>query len=96
GIAEGSFFAPTLLLCRDGHRNDAVHDVEAFGPVSTIISYNGIDEALELAARGKGSLVSTLVTREPAGGPTVQLDVGTGPAQSRKQGRVLTLTRGPD
>ena len=51
GVSEGAFFAPTLLLCRDGQRNDAVHDVEAFGPVSTIISYSGIDEALVLAAR---------------------------------------------
>ncbi|MBZ2207802.1 phenylacetic acid degradation bifunctional protein PaaZ [Massilia soli] len=66
GVANGAFFAPTLLLCRDAMNNDAVHDIEAFGPVSTMMTYEGIDEALELAARGKGSLVSTLVTREPA------------------------------
>jgi oxepin-CoA hydrolase/3-oxo-5,6-dehydrosuberyl-CoA semialdehyde dehydrogenase len=30
-VANGAFFAPTLVLCRDGTRNDAVHDVEAFG-----------------------------------------------------------------
>ncbi|MGZ3183668.1 MAG: phenylacetic acid degradation bifunctional protein PaaZ [Telluria sp.] len=66
GCASGSFFSPTLLLCRDPKNNDAVHDVEAFGPVSTMMTYDGIDEALELAARGKGSLVSTLVTKEPA------------------------------
>jgi oxepin-CoA hydrolase/3-oxo-5,6-dehydrosuberyl-CoA semialdehyde dehydrogenase len=66
GVANGAFFSPTLLLCRDAMNNDAVHDIEAFGPVSTMMTYEGIDEALELAARGKGSLVSTLVTREPA------------------------------
>ena len=66
GVANGAFFSPTLLLCRDAMNNDAVHDVEAFGPVSTMMTYEGIDEALELAARGKGSLVSTLVTKEPA------------------------------
>ena len=66
GVAEGSFFSPTLLLCRDALSNDAVHDVEAFGPVSTMMPYDGIDEALALAARGKGSLVTTLVTKEPA------------------------------
>ena len=66
GVAEGAFFAPTLVLCRDGMRNDAVHDIEAFGPVSTLMPYAGIDEALALAARGKGSLVSTIVTRDPA------------------------------
>jgi oxepin-CoA hydrolase / 3-oxo-5,6-dehydrosuberyl-CoA semialdehyde dehydrogenase len=66
GAENGAFFSPTLLLCRDAMRNDAVHDVEAFGPVSTLMTYNGIDEALALAARGKGSLVSTLVTKDPA------------------------------
>ncbi|HYE41008.1 MAG TPA: phenylacetic acid degradation bifunctional protein PaaZ, partial [Ramlibacter sp.] len=66
GAHSGAFFCPTLLLCRNPMDNDAVHDVEAFGPVSTMMTYDGIDEALELAARGKGSLVSTLVTREPA------------------------------
>jgi oxepin-CoA hydrolase/3-oxo-5,6-dehydrosuberyl-CoA semialdehyde dehydrogenase len=66
GCANGAFFAPTLLLCRNPRQNDAVHDVEAFGPVSTLMTYDGIDEALALAARGKGSLVSTLVTKEPA------------------------------
>ncbi|HEY0490933.1 MAG TPA: phenylacetic acid degradation bifunctional protein PaaZ [Telluria sp.] len=66
GVANGAFFSPTLLLCRDAMNNDAVHDVEAFGPVSTMMTYEGIDEALELAARGKGSLVSTLVTKDPA------------------------------
>ena len=45
--------------------NDAVHDVEAFGPVSTLMPYDDFDEALALAARGRGSLVGTLVTRDP-------------------------------
>ncbi|MCG2586241.1 phenylacetic acid degradation bifunctional protein PaaZ [Massilia sp. TS11] len=66
GVEEGAFFCPTLLLCRDATRNDAVHDVEAFGPVSTMMAYEDLDEALALAARGKGSLVSTLVTKDPA------------------------------
>jgi oxepin-CoA hydrolase/3-oxo-5,6-dehydrosuberyl-CoA semialdehyde dehydrogenase len=66
GVAEGAFFAPTLLLCRDPLHHDAVHDVEAFGPVSTLMSYDDLDEALALAARGRGSLVGTLVTRDAA------------------------------
>ena len=66
GVANGAFFSPTLLLCRNAMTNDAVHDIEAFGPVSTMMTYEGIDEALALAARGKGSLVSTLVTKDPA------------------------------
>ncbi len=59
-VASGAFFSPTLLLCRNAMVNDAVHDVEAFGPVSTLMTYTDIDEALALAARGKGSLVTTL------------------------------------
>jgi oxepin-CoA hydrolase/3-oxo-5,6-dehydrosuberyl-CoA semialdehyde dehydrogenase len=66
GAANGAFFSPTLLLCRNALVNDAVHDIEAFGPVSTMMTYKDIDEALELAARGKGSLVTTLVTKDPA------------------------------
>jgi oxepin-CoA hydrolase/3-oxo-5,6-dehydrosuberyl-CoA semialdehyde dehydrogenase len=66
GVAEGAFFSPTLLLCRDGWANGAVHDVEAFGPVSTLMPYDDLDEAVALAARGRGSLVATLVTRSPA------------------------------
>lgn len=66
GCGDGAFFAPTLLLCRNASINTAVHDIEAFGPVSTIMTYGDIDEALDLAARGKGSLVTTLVTKDPA------------------------------
>ena len=43
-----------------------VHDIEAFGPVSTLMPYDDIDEAVALAARGRGSLVGTLVTADPA------------------------------
>ncbi|WP_119157608.1 phenylacetic acid degradation bifunctional protein PaaZ [Caldimonas tepidiphila] len=65
GVQEGAFFAPTLLLSRDPRTHDAAHEVEAFGPVSTLLPYEDIDEALELAARGRGSLVATLVTHDP-------------------------------
>ncbi len=87
GAADGAFFAPTLLLCRDGLRNEAVHDIEAFGPVSTIISYGDIDEALALAARGKGSLVATLVTRD------ARIAAHAVPLIAASHGRVLILER---
>ena len=48
-------------------KNDAVHDVEAFGPVSTLMPYDDFDEAIALAARGRGSLVATLVTPRSEG-----------------------------
>ncbi len=65
GVGEGAFFQPTLLLARDP-QSHAAHDVEAFGPVSTLMPYNGIDEAVALAAKGQGSLAGTLVTKDAA------------------------------
>ena len=65
GAADGAFFAPMLLACRQPLSTDAVHDIEAFGPVSTLMPYDGLDQALALARRGKGSLVATLATRSP-------------------------------
>ena len=64
-VAGGAFFAPTLLCCDQPLSNLAVHDIEAFGPVSTLIPYDGLDEALALAKLGRGSLVASLVTRDP-------------------------------
>jgi oxepin-CoA hydrolase/3-oxo-5,6-dehydrosuberyl-CoA semialdehyde dehydrogenase len=87
GVAEGAFFAPTLLLARNPLNDDSVHDIEAFGPVSTLMAYDGLDEALALAARGKGSLVATLVTKEPA---TAARFV---PAAAATHGRLLVLDR---
>ncbi|MBV8500605.1 MAG: phenylacetic acid degradation bifunctional protein PaaZ [Paucibacter sp.] len=69
GVGEGAFFAPTLMLCRDPLANETVHSVEAFGPVSTLMPYSdsgGFDEALALAAKGRGSLVGSVVTKTPA------------------------------
>jgi oxepin-CoA hydrolase/3-oxo-5,6-dehydrosuberyl-CoA semialdehyde dehydrogenase len=87
GVAEGSFFAPTLLLARNAMADDAVHDIEAFGPVSTLMPYEDLDEALALAAKGKGSLVGTLVTREPA------IAARFVPAAAATHGRILVLDR---
>lgn len=65
GVDGGAFFAPTLLLSRSGSDAAAVHDIEAFGPVSTLIGYDEPDEAVALAARGRGSLVASLMTADP-------------------------------
>jgi oxepin-CoA hydrolase/3-oxo-5,6-dehydrosuberyl-CoA semialdehyde dehydrogenase len=87
GAEHGAFFAPTLLLCRDPHGNDSVHEVEAFGPVSTLMPYQDIDEALALAAKGRGSLVATLVTRDPA------IAAKAIPVAAMHHGRLLVLDR---
>jgi oxepin-CoA hydrolase/3-oxo-5,6-dehydrosuberyl-CoA semialdehyde dehydrogenase len=57
----GAFVAPTLLLCEDAAR-DEPHDVEPFGPVTTVIPFRSTEEAIDLAARGRGSLTGSLVT----------------------------------
>jgi oxepin-CoA hydrolase/3-oxo-5,6-dehydrosuberyl-CoA semialdehyde dehydrogenase len=85
GVAEGAFCAPTLLLARDPHAEGGAHDIEAFGPVSTLMAYDDIDEALVLAARGKGSLVASLVTKDP------QIAAKAIPAAAAWHGRLLVL-----
>ena len=57
--AAGAFMAPTLLQATDP-RSETVHTTEAFGPVSTLVGYRGLDEAVELVAAGGGSLVASL------------------------------------
>ncbi|MRI33624.1 phenylacetic acid degradation bifunctional protein PaaZ [Endozoicomonas sp. OPT23] len=58
----GAFYPPTLLYCDKPFETDAPHSIEAFGPVSTLMPYNNIDEAIELAQLGKGSLAGSIVT----------------------------------
>ncbi len=83
-VADGAFFSPTLLLARDA-ANSAAHDVEAFGPVSTLMPYADLDEAVRLAARGQGSLVATLVTGDAATAAKLI------PAMAALHGRLLVL-----
>ena len=61
---NGAFLAPTVLTF-DNARAERVHDTEAFGPVVSIIGYTSIDDAIELAALGKGSLVASVITHDP-------------------------------
>lgn len=65
GDAEkGAYLNPVLLHCARPAEAQAVHDVEAFGPVSTVMPYDEIEEAVSLARRGKGSLVSSVFTND--------------------------------
>ena len=61
----GAFLSPLLLLNDKPFTSTATHDIEAFGPVSTIMPYQHMDEAIELSKKGKGSLCSTIVTADP-------------------------------
>ncbi|MEM8705940.1 MAG: phenylacetic acid degradation bifunctional protein PaaZ [Actinomycetota bacterium] len=56
---RGAFMAPTLLLANDA-AGSAAHTVEPFGPVATLMGYDGIDDAVDLVARGRGSLVASV------------------------------------
>ncbi|MCE2712013.1 MAG: phenylacetic acid degradation bifunctional protein PaaZ [Cryomorphaceae bacterium] len=58
----GAFFSPILFRNNDPFNKTDVHDIEAFGPVATLMPYKNLDEAIELARMGKGSLVSSIVT----------------------------------
>ncbi len=63
--AVGAFISPLLLRCDDSSRAEP-HEIEAFGPVTTIMGYGGTDEVIELAARGLGSLTGSIVTGDAA------------------------------
>lgn len=58
----GAFFPPTLLLCQQPDETPAVHELEAFGPVATVMPYHDGEHAMALARAGQGSLAGTLVT----------------------------------
>jgi oxepin-CoA hydrolase/3-oxo-5,6-dehydrosuberyl-CoA semialdehyde dehydrogenase len=83
---RGAFLPPILLRCDDGAAT-APHDVEAFGPVSTVLPYDNLDDAVSLAARGQGSLVGSLVTHDPS--VARQIVLGIAP----HHGRILVLDR---
>ncbi|HVP37770.1 MAG TPA: phenylacetic acid degradation bifunctional protein PaaZ [Candidatus Saccharimonadales bacterium] len=87
GHERGAFFAPALLVARDALRSRAVHEVEAFGPVTSVLGYTSTEELIELVARGGGSLVSTVVTNCDAVAREIVL--GIAPAH----GRVHLLNR---
>ncbi len=62
--SKGAFFLPTVLHCDKPLAARAVHAVEAFGPVSTVLPYDNLDEAIELSRLGGGSLVQSVFTND--------------------------------
>lgn len=61
---KGAFFSPILFRNDQPFDKQAVHEIEAFGPVSTIMPYKTLDDAIELTKMGKGSLVTSIVTAD--------------------------------
>lgn len=84
--APGAFLGPVLLKAGDKSAPEP-HEIEAFGPVSTVIGYDDTADLLDLVARGKGSLVASLVTKDSVIAREVVL--GSAPYH----GRILVLNR---
>ena len=63
---KGAFMSPILMREDNPFTNTAVHEIEAFGPVSTILPYKDMNEAIQLSQMGKGSLVSSIFTYDDA------------------------------
>lgn len=84
--AEGAFVQPMLLKFPDATA-PAVHEVEAFGPVASVIAYDTLDDAIDLVGRGGGSLVTSVATHDPE----VAIALATGIASMN--GRLLFLDR---
>ncbi len=61
---KGAFVPPTLLYCRDTSSAEAIHSVEAFGPVCTVVPYANMKDAVDLARRGGGSLAGSVFTAD--------------------------------
>jgi oxepin-CoA hydrolase/3-oxo-5,6-dehydrosuberyl-CoA semialdehyde dehydrogenase len=84
---QGAFVPPVLLLAKQPATARAIHEVEAFGPVSTVLAYDTVGAAIELARRGEGSLVGSVFTADDD--IAAQLVLGLAPYH----GRVLVVNR---
>jgi oxepin-CoA hydrolase/3-oxo-5,6-dehydrosuberyl-CoA semialdehyde dehydrogenase len=82
---KGAFLPPVIFYNDSPFEKTDCHNIEAFGPVSTIIPYNSIDDAIELARMGKGSLVGSVVTQDD----DIARDIVLGAAGMH--GRILIL-----
>lgn len=84
---KGAFLSPILLLNENPLQTLEAHEIEAFGPVSTLMPYTGTEEAIQLAKMGKGSLCSTIVTANDKIAKQYVLGAGAW------HGRILVLNR---
>ncbi len=84
---NGAFLGPVLLLNESPFRSTAVHEIEAFGPVATLMPYKNTEDAIQLSKKGKGSLCSTIVTAEDSLAKQYVLGAGT------HHGRILVLNQ---
>lgn len=83
----GAFISPLLLRNNQPLHTSEVHNIEAFGPVSTLMPYRNLEEAITITKLGKGSLVSTIVTASRNTAREYVLEAGT------YHGRILILNQ---
>jgi len=83
----GAFLSPLLLGVEKGGPARKVHEVEAFGPVSSVLAYETLEDAIELAKRGSGSLVASIFTYDQDVADALVLGIGS------YHGRILALDR---
>ncbi len=74
---RGAFLPPLLLHCADPASATNVHEIEAFGPVCTVMGYDGIEQAIALTNRGGGSLVASIYTHDPRVASDIVFGIGT-------------------
>ena len=86
-VVDGAFLPPMLMRHDRPHDGQAVHNVEAFGPVSTLMPYTELEEAVALAARGKGSLCCSVTTFDRQAAATFVREAAP------MHGRILVLDR---
>jgi oxepin-CoA hydrolase/3-oxo-5,6-dehydrosuberyl-CoA semialdehyde dehydrogenase len=75
GAETGAFF-PVTLLSFDDPETPELHSVEAFGPVTSVVGYTDVDDAVRLAVRGGGSLVATVCTNDGATAARIAAGLG--------------------
>jgi 3,4-dehydroadipyl-CoA semialdehyde dehydrogenase len=73
---KSAFVQPTLLSCEKGLDAKFVHDIEVFGPVATLVAYDGAENLIAIARRGLGSLVASIFANDPAFLQSVMLGIG--------------------
>jgi oxepin-CoA hydrolase/3-oxo-5,6-dehydrosuberyl-CoA semialdehyde dehydrogenase len=85
--SKGAFMSPTLLLNDKPFEKLSSHNIEAFGPISTLMPYSTTEEAVALSKLGKGSLVCSITTNDTSIARDFVLNAAS------HHGRILVLNR---
>ncbi|MCX6169572.1 MAG: phenylacetic acid degradation bifunctional protein PaaZ [Ignavibacteriales bacterium] len=84
---DGAFMSPLLLQCNFPLESDEPHEIEAFGPVNTVMAYNSLDDAIKIANKGGGSLVGSLFTADNEVAKKIVMGIGS------YHGRIMIINK---